>query len=132
MPDLLARGDEFARFWTERQLCTLSTVRPDGTPHVVPVGVTLDLAEGVARVICSRGSHKARLVLAGGERGAAVAVCQVDGRRWSTLQGRALLRDEPRVVADAEARYARRYKTPRLNPERVVLEIEVHQVLGNL
>jgi hypothetical protein len=36
-------------FWTERHLCTLSTVRADGTVHVVPVGVTLDAAAGIAR-----------------------------------------------------------------------------------
>lgn len=99
---------------------------------MVPVGVTLDLSTGLARVICSRRSHKARLVLAGGERGVAVAVCQVDGRHWSTLEGRAVLRDDPVLVADAEHRYAQRYKPPRVNPERVVLEIEVHKVLGNV
>lgn len=128
--DLTTRGAAFAAFWTERHLCTLTTVRADGTPHVVPVGVTLDLEAGTARVICSRGSRKARLAAAAGPEGAAVAVCQVDGRRWSTLEGRAVLRDDPAAVADAEARYALRYRTPRVNPERVVLEIAVRRVLG--
>lgn len=132
MLDLTARGEGFARFWTERHLCTLCTVRPDGTPHLVPVGVTLDLAFGIARVICSRGSMKARLVAAAGASGASVAVCQVDGRRWSTLEGRAVLRADSASVADAEARYAVRYQSPRANPERVVLEVAVHQVLGNV
>jgi PPOX class probable F420-dependent enzyme len=129
--DLTQRGTEFAGFWTERHLSTLSTVREDGTPHVIPVGVTLDLATATARVITSGTSYKARLVRAAGDQGAAVALCQVDGRRWSTLEGLAVLRDDPEAVSDAERRYARRYKTPRPNPLRVVLEIAVTRVLGN-
>jgi F420H(2)-dependent biliverdin reductase len=60
------------------------------------------------------------------------AVSQVDGRHWSTLEGRAVVRDDPDAVADAVARYARRYRQPRENPLRVVLEIAVSRVLGNL
>ncbi|GAA2391145.1 pyridoxamine 5'-phosphate oxidase family protein [Nonomuraea africana] len=126
--DLAARGAEFAEFWRERHLCTLTTVRPDGTPHVVPVGATLDLEAGIARVITSGTSHKARLIA----HGARVALCQVDGRRWSTLEGTAVLRAEPDQVADAEARYAARYKPPRPNPARVVIEITITNTLGNV
>jgi len=132
MADLTGRGPEFLEFWHERRLATLSTVRPDGTPHAVPVGVTLDAEAGLARVITSGDSHKARQVLAAGAAGAAVAVCQVDGRRWSTLEGRAILRTDPESVADAERRYAERYRAPRVNPRRVVLEIAISVVLGNL
>lgn len=132
MPALTERGPEFLEFWRERRLATLSTVRPDGTPHAVPVGVTLDAEAGLARVITSGDSHKARQVLAAGPAGAAVAVCQVDGRRWSTLEGRAVVRADPDSVADAERRYAERYREPRVNPRRVVLEIAVSRVLGNL
>lgn len=129
---LSTKGEDFRAFWTERHLCTLTTVRRDGTPHVVPVGVTLDVEAGTARVITSGGSSKVRHVLAAGEAGAAVAVCQVDGARWSTLEGRAVIRREPEAVADAERRYERRYRTPRPNPERVVVEITVTRVLGNV
>jgi PPOX class probable F420-dependent enzyme len=122
----------FREFWTERHLCTLTTIRPDGSPHVVPVGVTLDVESATARVITSRGSHKVRQVLAAGPAGAMVALCQVDGRRWSTLEGRAVIRQDPESVADAERRYAQRYRTPRVNPERVVIEINVSRVLGNV
>ncbi|WP_326638550.1 pyridoxamine 5'-phosphate oxidase family protein [Streptosporangium sp. NBC_01755] len=131
-PDLAGLGEGFGAFWRERHLCTLTTVRSDGTPHVVPVGVTLDAGTAIARVITSRGSYKARLVAAGGPAGVPAAVCQVDGRRWSTLEGRAVLRDTPEEVADAERRYALRYRAPRVNPERVVIEIRVTQVLGNV
>ncbi len=77
-------------------------------------------------MICSRGSVKARNAAA---RGVA-AVSQVDGRRWSTLEGDAVVRSEPDAVAEAERRYALRYRTPRPNPERVVIEITVRRVLG--
>jgi F420H(2)-dependent biliverdin reductase len=115
-------------FFTERHLATLTTLRADGTPHVVPVGVTLDAATGTARVITSGTSVKARHVRAGQAR---VAVCQVDGRCWTTLEGTAVVREDAASVADAEARYAVRYQRPRVNPARVVLEISVDRVLGN-
>ena len=122
--------DAFLAFWRERHISTLNTARPDGTPHVVPVGVTFDPATGTARVITSRTSRKARNVAAAGPEGLPVAVCQVDRARWSTLEGTAVLRDEPAQVADAERRYAERYRTPRENPDRVVIEITVRRVLG--
>ncbi|GIH28590.1 PPOX class F420-dependent enzyme [Acrocarpospora phusangensis] len=120
----------FETFWKERHLCTLTTIRPDGTPHVVPVGVTLD--GDTARVITSGRSRKAEHVRAAGPEGAFVAVCQVDGRRWSTLEGRAVVRDDPASIADAENRYAARYRQPRPNPERVVIEIRITRILGNV
>jgi PPOX class probable F420-dependent enzyme len=125
-------GPDFRLFWTERHLATLSSVRADGTLHVVPVGVTVDEQAGLARVITSGGSVKARRVRAAGADGIAVAVCQVDGRRWSTLQGRAVLADDPDSVAEAERRYTERYRVPRVNPARVVLLIAVDRILGNV
>ena len=67
-----------------------------------------------------------------GTAGGPVAVCQVDGRRWSTIEGYAVVRDDPAVVVDAERRYAERYRQPRPNPERVVIEIRVTRILGNV
>lgn len=107
----------------------LSTVRTDGSVHVVMVGATVDFSTGIARVICSGSSHKARQIRAAGKAG--VAVTQVDGSRWSTLEGWAVLSDDPERVADAVRRYTERYRQPRVNPERVVLEITVTKVLGN-
>jgi F420H(2)-dependent biliverdin reductase len=114
-------------FLTERHLATLTTLRADGSPHVVPVGFTYDDATGTARVITSGSSVKARHVRDGRSR---VAVCQVDGRRWLTLEGTAVVRDDAVSVLDAETRYARRYRRPRVNPARVVLEIAVDRILG--
>ncbi|CAA9242592.1 MAG: FIG01000472: hypothetical protein [uncultured Blastococcus sp.] len=116
------------QFLTERHLATLTTLRTDGTPHVVPVGVTYDAGTGLARVITSGTSAKVRHVREGRSR---VAVCQVDGRRWLTLEGTATVRDDEGSVADAVERYAARYRRPRENPARVVIEISVDRILGN-
>jgi PPOX class probable F420-dependent enzyme len=124
-------GENFRLFWTERRLASLTTVRPNGTPHVVAVGVTVDFEQGIARVIASGTSYKARLVRASGEAGLAGAVCQFEGRTWSTLEGRIRLYDNAEAVRDAEARYAERYRQPRENPQRVVLELTIGRVLGN-
>lgn len=124
-------SDEWREFWTERHLCSLVTLRRDGTPHVVPVGAVVDVDQEIARVICRGGSQKARNVAAWADSGGArVAVSQVEGRRWSTLEGLAVVRREPEQVRDAEQRYAARYRVPRVNPERVVVEIAVDRVLG--
>ncbi|MFF5305875.1 pyridoxamine 5'-phosphate oxidase family protein [Streptomyces sp. NPDC013161] len=121
----------YLSFWRERHLCTLTTLRPDGTPHVVPVGVTYDPEARLARVIANKSSTKVLNVLAAGPQGARVAVCQVDGRRWATLEGRAVVRVERDRVAEAERRYAERYeRTPSPNPSRVVIEIELTRAMG--
>ncbi|MGW1001046.1 pyridoxamine 5'-phosphate oxidase family protein [Streptomyces sp. NPDC002520] len=139
-----APDEPYLAFWRERHLCTLTTLRPDGSPHVVPVGVTYDPGAGLARVITNRTSAKVSHVRAAGPEGARVAVCQVDGRRWATLEGRARVHTEPLGVpplersrewgrvAEAVRRYAERYRrTPRENPARVVIEIEVERTLGH-
>ena len=78
-------------------------------------------------MICSGTSAKARHVRADGR----VVVCQVDGRHWLALEGPARVVDEPGRVSNAERRYAARYREPRPNPARVVLEIAVARVLGS-
>ncbi len=92
--------------------------------------MTYDHATRTARVITSRGTAKVRNV----ERAASpvVAVGQVDGRRWSTLEGVATVRYDAEAVRDAEARYTARYRRPRANPERVVVEIAVRRFLGTV
>lgn len=115
-------------FLTVRHLATLTTLRPDGSPHVVPVGFTWDPEASVARVISSRGSRKARNALAG----CPAVLCQVDGRHWLSLQGTARVLEDAAAVTDAEQRYAARYRQPRPNPERVVIVVDVQSVLGNL
>lgn len=130
-PPALPVSAAFLDLWRERHLCTVTTLRPDGTPHVVPMGVVVDPEAGVAWAITSGTSAKVRNVRAAGAQGARVAVCCVDGRRWSTLEGRARVLDDDASVREAERRYAERYKVPRENPARVALRIEVTRVLGN-
>lgn len=116
------------RFLTERHLATLTTLRADGSPHVVPVGFTWDGEAHVARVITSGGSVKARNAARPGAR---AAVCQIDGRWWLSLEGPVTVLTDPSAVREAEERYTLRYRPPRENPARVVLSITVDRILGN-
>jgi hypothetical protein len=84
-----APDGSYLGFWRERHLCTPATPRPDGTPHVVPVGVTHDPGARLARVATNRTSAQAAHVPAADPDGAPVAVCRADGRRrtrcaWSS------------------------------------------------
>jgi PPOX class probable F420-dependent enzyme len=115
-------------FWTERHLCTLTTLRADGSPHVVAVGATLDPAAGLARVISSSTSAHVRHIRRGQDR---VAICQLDGPRWATIEGKAVVRDDPDSVAEAVRRYAARYRVPRENPARVAIEVSITKILGS-
>jgi PPOX class probable F420-dependent enzyme len=128
MPRVHDLTDELVAFWRERHLCTVTTLRADGSPHVVPMGVVVDVDARLAWAITSATSQK----VANLRRRDAIAVCQVDGRRWSTLEGRAEVRDDADSVAEAVRRYAERYRQPRVNPERVAIRIELGAVIGNV
>jgi PPOX class probable F420-dependent enzyme len=131
MSRVLPTAAAFADFWGARRLCTVTTLRPDGTPHVVPMGVVLDLDADVAWAITSAGSRKARNIRAAGPEGALFAACQVEGRTWSTVEGRAVVLDDPESVREAVRRYAERYRVPRENPDRVAVRVTLTRVLGN-
>jgi PPOX class probable F420-dependent enzyme len=114
-------------FLTERHLAMLTTLRADNTPHVVAVGFTFDPMTHIARVITTGGSQKS----VNADRGGVAVLSQVDGARWLSLEGRASVNSEIDAVRDAELRYAQRYRTPRENPRRVVIEVQVERVLGS-
>lgn len=119
---------EITTFLTERHLASLTTMRADNTPHVVAVGFTWDPERSLVRVITWSGSRKARNVA---ERpNSPAAVCQVDGGRWLSLEGTAVVTDEPARVAEAVRRYAQRYREPKRRDDRVVIEISVTRILG--
>jgi F420H(2)-dependent biliverdin reductase len=132
--DLDDLGPEVLAFLTERHLATLTTLRADGSPHVVPVGFTYEHQTRLARVITSGDSVKARNAGRASTGSAAVpnvaALCQVDRARWLTLSGPIRMDRDPVAVADAVRRYAERYRPPRENPKRVVLVIQVAEILG--
>lgn len=121
---------EATAFLTERHLATLTTLRPDGTPHVVAVGFTWDADAALVRVITSGQSRKARNVHA--RPGSPAAVCQVDGPRWLTLEGTAVVTADPERVEHGVTRYAARYQQPQERADRVVIEIAVTRILGRV
>ncbi|NEC65513.1 pyridoxamine 5'-phosphate oxidase family protein [Streptomyces sp. SID9727] len=109
---------------------TLTTLRPDGTPHVAPVRFTFDAATGLARVTTRAAARKARNVSAGGPA-ARVALCQADGFRWITLEGRASVDAGPVRLEEAVRRYTARYgSAPPAPPDLAVIEITVDRVLS--
>ncbi|MGB6243468.1 MULTISPECIES: TIGR03618 family F420-dependent PPOX class oxidoreductase [Gordonia] len=118
---------EALQMLTEYHLATLATTRTDGTPHVVAVGFTFDAQAGKARVITFDGSQKVR----NAERGGYGALTHVDGARWLTFEGPITVRRDAESVADGEDRYAARYRRPKPNPRRVVIEMDVARVLGS-
>ncbi len=121
-------SEEMVRFWTEPHLCTVTSLRADGSPHVVPLGVVLDAEHRVAWAITTAGTQKA-VNLARDPR---VAACQVDRGRWASIEGSAQVLQDADSVTEAVRRYAQRYKQPRHNPQRVAVRIEIQRVIGNL
>ncbi|MGI9603666.1 MAG: pyridoxamine 5'-phosphate oxidase family protein [Acidimicrobiales bacterium] len=122
-------SDSQLDFVAERHLATITLLRTDGTPHVTPVGFTFDAEVGLVRVITWNGSQKSRLLETSG--GGRAAVCQVDGARWLTLEGSAVVSGDPHRTAEAVRRYAERYQPPKdRGADRRVIEITVDRVLG--
>ena len=117
-------------FWRERHLCSVTTLRRDGSPHVVPMGIVIDPEHNSAWGITSGTSQKVANLRTGNDP--RVAVCQVDGRRWSTIEGTAEVLDDSDSVAEAVRRYAQRYRQPRANPQRVAVRITITSVIGNV
>lgn len=124
--DLSDLDDDVMAFLTDRHLATLTTLRPDGSPHVAPVGFGYDPVERVVRIICQPTSQKVVNLRNGGR----AAVCQVDGGRWLTLEGEARVVTDVDGVAAAVAAYTARYQAPRERPERVAIEIRVDRIMG--
>jgi PPOX class probable F420-dependent enzyme len=124
--DPAALAPEALSFLADRHLATLTTLRSDGSPHVVAVGFTWDDEGGLVRVITNGASAK----VAHARRGGRAVVAQVDGARWLSLEGVVSVSEDPDRVADAVRRYALRYRQPAVNPQRVVLEIAVDRILG--
>src|SRR4029079_539252 len=113
-------------FLAERHLATLTTLRADGSPHVVAVGFTYSPTEQLVRVITFASAVKTR----NAGRGGRAAVCQVDGGRWLTLEGTARVTADPAAVATAVEMYAAVYREPGVRDDRVALEISVDRILG--
>lgn len=124
--DSLQLSSSQLEFMQENHLATLTTLRADGSPHVVPVGFTFDTDNNIVRVITFAKSMKARHAAQGGR----AVVSQVDRGRWITLEGTVRLRTEPEIVTKAVEAYASRYRQPKVREDRVVIEITVDKVMG--
>ncbi len=124
--DLDQPGDDVLGFLRDRHLATLTTLRADGSPHVVPVGFGYDAIARVVRIITVAGSQKA----VNAERGGRAAVSQVDGGRWLTLEGDCRLVTAAVEVATAVAAYTARYRAPHERDDRVAIEIHVDRMMG--
>jgi F420H(2)-dependent biliverdin reductase len=123
---VIALTEAQLEFTRERHLASLTTLRADGSPHVVPVGFSFDPDDGVVRIITFAPSVKARNAARGGR----AAVSQVDGGRWLTLEGTVRLATGEKAVAAAVAGYAARYRQPGERVDRVAIEIAVDRVMG--
>ena len=124
--DPTALDDAVLTFLSERHLASLTTLRADGSPHVVPVGFGYDVEARIVRIISFAGSQKVVNALRGGR----AAVSQVDGGRWLTLEGTVTATDDAERVAAAVAAYAARYREPSERADRVAIEINVDRILG--
>ncbi len=123
-PDQLT--DDERSFLAERHLATLTTLRPDGTPHVVAMAFGYDEVNGRVLMITRSGSVKVRNVDATGY----AVVSQLAGPRWLSLEGPArVLRDEADVAA-AVAAFERRYRPASPRDDRVGIEIVVNRIIG--
>lgn len=115
-------------FLAERHLASLTTLRPDGSPHVVPVGFTYEAETRSVRLITRGHSAKVRHAR---QAGARAAVCQIDGGRWLTLEGSVRVTEDADEVEEAVRRYSERYQTPRSADDgRVSIIITVDRILG--
>lgn len=122
--------DEVLEFLRERHLATLTTLRDDGSPHVVAVGFSYDADVKVARVITWDASQKAVNAGRMESAGQRAVVCQVDGGRWLALEGPVRLVTDPDGIRPGIGGYAERYQQPKERDDRAVVEIDVDRILG--
>jgi F420H(2)-dependent biliverdin reductase len=117
-------------FLANRHLASLTTLRPDGSPHVVPVGFSYDAPNHVVRIITQTTSRKAAHAANGGR----ASVMQFDGGRWLTLEGTISLVTDPSGIAAAIEGYTQRYQAPRSerSATRGAIEIAVDRIMGRV
>jgi F420H(2)-dependent biliverdin reductase len=115
-------------FLGERHLASLTTLRADGSPHVVAIAFSYDQTAGLVRIISSDDTQKVRNI----ERDPRAVVSQVDGRRWLTLEGVARVMRDGESVRLAVNAFEARYRPVRQNPRRIAIEIQIQRVVGRV
>ncbi len=125
--DLDALGAATLAFLAEFHVAVLTTLRPDGTFHGSGVGFTYDEELHQCWLIAQSDSIKVRNILAGSR----VLLAQVEGSRWLSLEGTAMVSNDAGVIAEAERRYALRYPGHG-NPAvgRVAILVKVEKLVG--
>ncbi len=121
-------SQEVLSFLDERHLASLTLLRPDGSPHVTAVGFTWDHDSQLVRVITWAGSMKSRILEQ--TPNSRAVVCQIDGGRWLSLEGTAVVTSDEARCKEGTERYANRYRIPQDRQDRTVIEISVDQILG--
>ena len=121
-------SQEVLSFLDERHLASLTLLRPDGSPHVTAVGFTWDQDSQLVRVITWAGSMKSKILEQ--KPNSRAVVCQIDGGRWLSLEGAAVVTSDEARCKEGTERYASRYRIPQDRQDRTVIEISVDQILG--
>ena len=121
-------NEEVQSFLYERHLASLTLLRADGSPQVTAVGFTWDQEAQLVRVITWAGSMKSRILEQ--SPGSRAVVCQIDGGRWLSLEGTAIVTDDAERFREGTQRYAKRNRIPQERPDRPVIEISVDRILG--
>ena len=121
-------SQEVLSFLDERHLASLTLLRPDGSPHVTAVGFTWDQDSQLVRVITWAGSMKSKILEQ--QPNSRAVVCQIDGGRWLSLEGTAVVTSDEARCKEGTERYANRYRIPQDRQDRTVIEISVDQILG--
>ena len=121
-------SQEVLSFLDERHLASLTLLRPDGSPHVTAVGFTWDQDSQLVRVITWAGSMKSKILEQ--QPNSRAVVCQIDGGRWLSLEGTAVVSSDEARCKEGTERYANRYRIPQDRQDRTVIEISVDQILG--
>lgn len=126
-PDPALFGADAQALLAGRHIATLSTHRPDGSIHVVPVAFMHDPADGLVRIIAPAPTQKVKHI----RRGSAAVLSFVDGGLWMTVEGDAVVRDDGDAVARALDAYTAKYGPPHgQRSDYVAVELRPTRVMG--
>ncbi|HEX5542612.1 MAG TPA: pyridoxamine 5'-phosphate oxidase family protein [Micromonospora sp.] len=98
----------YLEFLTVPRIASMALVRRDGRIHQTPVKMALDIGSGIAVVLTSSRSVKARRIRGAGGL-ARVALGEHSSTLWVTLEGPATVSADPDRVRWARDVYARRF-----------------------
>ena len=110
------------RFWNERRVAILATLRADGTVHQVPVRCMRD----GDRFLVLSDSRSVKVRNVGQSQRASIA--EETSRRWATVEGVAHISTDPDLIAYARSLYRARHHAPGVFGDCVMV-VEAQRVL---